>query len=104
MFRKKSKYTEPCNRCGACCASSLCPAAEIAFEGEEAPCRALLFDTDSGEAACGLVALEVVMGIDPIVRKSLGIGCGCSCPDENTTDAEIQAFDSYCYQKMFSGG
>jgi len=99
-MREKSKYTQPCNRCGYCCAASLCPAAEIAFPNTLAPCPALSIEND--EAFCGLVKIEEIAGLDPVVRKILGIGCGCSCPDANTTEKEIEEFDELS-EKMVYG-
>jgi len=69
----------------------LCPAAEIAFPDGDVPCRALSYKNDA--AFCGLVMIEEIAGLDPVVRKIIGIGCGCSCPDGNTTEKEIEEFD-----------
>lgn len=98
-MRDKSKYTHRCNRCGYCCAASMCPAGAIAFPDSKAPCPALSIRND--EACCGLVMIEEIAGLDPVVRKILGIGCGCSCPDENTTEKEIEAFDEYSEKLVY---
>lgn len=46
--------------------------------------------------------IEEIAGLDPVVRKVLGIGCGCSCPDENTTEKEVEEFDEIS-EKMVYG-
>lgn len=97
---EKPKYAEPCNHCGLCCMLSLCPVAEQAFPGEAAPCRALVVN-DSG-AICGMVAMEELAGLDGVVRRVLGIGCGCSMPDSDTSESEIVEFDRRSYIKVYS--
>lgn len=87
----KPSYSSPCNHCGLCCTLSLCPVAEQAFPGESAPCRALVIE--DGKATCGLVTVEDAAGMDGMIRRVLGIGCGCSMPDDDTTEAEIEEFD-----------
>lgn len=96
----KAKYSEPCSRCGVCCASSLCPAAEVAFPSDTAPCRALVFD-EQERAVCGLVKMEETLGIEPLVVKILGIGCGCSCPDVDTSAEQIIEFDRQARIRVF---
>lgn len=98
---QKAKYSEPCNRCGVCCALSLCPAAEMAFPTKTAPCPALFWDEDGGPASCGLVLVEKHFTGGDLVTRSLGIGCGCSCPDDETTDSEIEAHDRRSAERMF---
>lgn len=96
----KPKYSEPCNRCGVCCAGSLCPAAEVAFPDDTAPCRALVFD-EQERAICGLVMVEEAVGIEPHVVKIVGIGCGCSCPDADTTAEQIMEYDRQAHIRVF---
>jgi hypothetical protein len=88
---RKPLYTKPCNHCGLCCLSQLCPVGEEAFPGVSAPCPALV--TTSGKAVCGLVVAETLGKLEPLIAKGLGIGCGCSMPDSYTTDDQIEAFD-----------
>lgn len=97
----KAKYSEPCQRCGTCCALSLCPAAEMAFPEQVAPCPALFWDEDGGPASCGLVMVEKHFTGGDFVTKSLGIGCGCSCPDADTTQAEVEEFDRLSYIQVY---
>lgn len=98
-MQEKAKYTEPCSRCGYCCAASLCPAAEIAFPEALAPCPALFIEDD--KACCGLVLMEHYITGGNLVGKALGIGCGCSCPDKTTTEDEIEEHDRKSYEKMY---
>jgi hypothetical protein len=95
----KPKYTEPCNHCGQCCTLSLCSVAEQAFPGDVAPCRALV--VDGSAAMCGLVAMEKLSGLDGVVSRILGIGCGCSMPDLSTTELEVIVFDRLSYAKVY---
>lgn len=95
----KPRYSEPCNHCGQCCAQALCTVAELAFPGESAPCRAL--QLKDGKAICGLVVAEDLSGLDGLIRRALGIGCGCSMQDEDTTEAEVRAFDLVSHIKVF---
>lgn len=97
---EKPKYAEPCNHCGLCCTLSLCPVAEQAFPGDAAPCRALV--VDDGRAICGMVAMEKIAGLDGVVSRALGIGCGCSMPDSDTSEAEMVEFDRRSYIKVYS--
>lgn len=85
----KPPYRASCNHCGECCRLQLCPAAERLIAA--APCSFL-----SADNLCGLVLAEQEMGGDLFLRRALGIGCGCSMPDAETTDAEIIAFDVAC--------
>lgn len=69
----------------------ICPIGEMTFPGQQAPCPALMME--DGKARCGIVMMEAAAGMEPLAAKSLGIGCGCSMPDEETTEEEIAAFD-----------
>ncbi|MDH3360094.1 MAG: hypothetical protein OEL55_04415, partial [Desulfobulbaceae bacterium] len=90
----KPKFTEPCNHCGICCTLQLCEFAEEVFDTDP-PCPALL------EGKCGLVRAESMLLNDNTLAKALGIGCGCSMPDADTTDEEIESFDILSHQKVF---
>lgn len=99
----KSKYAEPCTHCGACCRASLCPAAEVAFPDASPPCPGI-YERDS-RVYCGLVLMEKIgreldETVEPLVQKMLGIGCGCSYPDEETTEAEVILFDLKCKETL----
>lgn len=99
QMRTKSRYSDPCVRCGRCCAAELCPVAEIAFPDASAPCQALLFD-ENGIASCGLLLLDEGAGFD-VVGRVLGIGCGCSSPDADTESWQIDEFDRLSYIRMY---
>lgn len=62
MAEKKAPHGEPCTRCGACCAVTLCPLGVSVFRGNrdpwgdrgvEGPCPALSFNAEG--SVCGLV-------------------------------------------------
>lgn len=46
------------------------------------------------------IAVEV-SNIEPLVTKMLGIGCGCSCPDANTTEDQMETFNKLSYIQMY---
>lgn len=94
VVNRKPRFTEPCNHCGECCSAELCVIAETLYEA--APCPAL-----TGEGKCELVEIERASGLDSMIEKALGIGCGCSMPDPKTTTAEIAAFDFFSATKMY---
>ncbi len=96
---EKPRYGSPCNHCGQCCTQSLCHAAEIALPGAAAPCPALKIE--NGKALCGLLLIEQRFGLGPVLEKTLGIGCGCSLPDDGTTDDEIEVFDQRSHERVF---
>lgn len=87
----KPKFASPCNNCGACCIAQLCPAGQIAFPDAVAPCPGLLIE--GGKALCKLVLTEKAAGMEPLLALNLGIGYGCQLHDDETTDAELVAFD-----------
>lgn len=77
----KPRFREPCNGCGLCCHAELCDVAEAAFPGQSAPCPAMVFQ--AGRVLCGFIIAEQASGLDPFLARGLGIGKGCSMPDEN---------------------
>lgn len=95
----KPLYTNPCNNCGLCCLSQLCPVGEQAFPGQSAPCPALVIMP--GKAVCGLVVAEAAAKLEPLIAKSLGVGCGCSMPDSITTEEQIEAFDRHSRDMVY---
>lgn len=70
----------------------------MAFPGMEAPCPALV--VEDGKVLCSIVKAEESAGMEPMIRRSLGIGCGCSMPDEDTTDVEVQRFEEASFIKI----
>lgn len=95
----KPLYTKPCNGCGQCCMAELCEIAEMMFPSSLAPCPALIIR--DGMARCGVVLLEVESGLEPLVAKALGIGCGCSMPDSYTTEEDVEAFDRVASEMIY---
>lgn len=94
----KPKYGAPCNGCGLCCKLEICGCGEMVlanlgiYDGPEAgpPC-VFLVDV-GGLYRCKLVLteakhLEKLLGGDPRIANSLGIGWGCSMPDEESEHA-----------------
>lgn len=96
---EKPPYAQPCNHCGICCTLSLCHIGQQAFPNRSAPCPALV--VSKGQAKCGLVIMEDHVGLEPVIRKSIGIGCGCSMRDDNTTDAQVAEFDAHSMTVAF---
>lgn len=99
----KAKYSEPCTNCGYCCNASLCPVAEQAFPEASAPCPGRFLK--GGLTFCGLVLMEKIAAevgnVPLLVTKMLGIGCGCSCPDVDTTEEQMKTFDKLAYIQMY---
>ncbi len=88
----KPKYGNPCNHCGLCCRLSLCKIGEMAFPDHVlGSCPALVVAKDG--QFCGLVAIERETKAEPMLQKILGIGCGCSMEDEDTTKEQALKFD-----------
>lgn len=95
----KPRFAEPCNHCGLCCKSQLCELAVMAFPGASAPCPGL--DVRQNVALCSLVITETAAGMEPMLANSLGIGSGCSMPDPDTTDAQVEELDRVSYIKFY---
>lgn len=56
---------------------------------------------DGGKAMCGLVLTEEATGVEPKMWRVLGIGCGCSMPDADTSEADIAEFDRRSRKMVF---
>lgn len=96
----KPRYSEPCNHCGLCCRLSLCHVGELAFpKHKSGPCPALMEAADG--SLCGLVLMEKESGAEPMIRKQLGIGCGCSMEDDDTTEEQAAAFDARSRARVY---
>lgn len=77
----------------------LCPVAEIAYGKEqELPCPALIFD--GNKALCNMVITEKQLN-STMIANALGIGCGCSMPDRETTADQINDFDAQSRSKVY---
>ena len=82
----KPRSGEACNGCGLCCAMELCVAGEIAFPGAKAPCPGLKITPDGTRTYCQLVMVEKAHNLQPMLQTALGIGVGCTMPDEPEED------------------
>jgi hypothetical protein len=89
LLPPKPKRGSPCNGCGLCCAIELCLAGEIAFPGAIAPCPALKLTGDGRRTYCQLVAFEIAAELPPVIQEGLGIGLGCSMPDDVVTTLRV---------------
>ena len=97
---EKPRYASPCNHCGLCCRLSLCHVGKLAFPTHTiGTCPALLQDKDG--SLCGLVLIEAESGAERMIAKQLGIGCGCSMEDDDTTPEEAAEFDRRSREKVF---
>lgn len=52
----KPRYGEPCNNCGACCATSQCIVSEAVFGPLPRPSPCPAFDPDGKDTKCGMLA------------------------------------------------
>jgi len=94
----KPQFTKPCNHCGLCCQNELCEVGVIAFPGSSPPCPGLILNED--DYLCKFVLIESGNDMLPVINQSLGIGFGCSMPDETTTDSEVLSFDNWCKDQL----
>jgi hypothetical protein len=86
----KPRYGAPCNGCGLCCKLEVCGAGEIALAALGHPAQAPCFFLAEIEGLyrCKLVMIEAAK-LDrmpekkTIIADSLGIGWGCTMPDED---------------------
>lgn len=96
---KKPPHGEPCNGCGWCCQSQLCPLAWAVFGGDQnRQCPAL--EEAEGRAVCGLVAHPMAysmvgtlkhgaaaMGGAALTLIGSGVGCDALAEGEEPSDA-----------------
>ena len=80
---EKPKFGEPCNGCGFCCAAEVCVVGK-AMHGDDCPAPCPSMEWVGGRFGCGLVRLAESCGPNAglLLRMMLGIGKGCSMPDE----------------------
>lgn len=97
----KPRYSQPCNNCGQCCDREICPVGELAFPGAHAPCPGLLILTGGNAALCGIVQTEKAFGLPPTFANKLGIGCGCSMWDADTTEEQAAEFNRVSLLKIY---
>lgn len=94
----KPRFAEPCNHCGLCCKGQLCDLAQHAFPGASAPCPGL--DIREDIALCSLLVTEAAAGMEPMLANALGVGCGCSMPDPDTTGDQVEEFDRVSFIRI----
>lgn len=87
----KPNFAASSNHRGGCCRGQRCELAQMAFPGASAPWLGL--DVLADIALCHLINTEVAAGMKQMLAMSLGVGCGCSMPDADKTDAEVEEFD-----------
>lgn len=98
---EKPPYGAPCNGCGVCCATSLCPIALTLFDA--APCPALA-RLDDGRQACAVMsdprayapARVALHGLANVRRAAAvilcaGLGCDAAMPGEERMTAAGKA-------------
>ena len=77
-FKNKPKMGEPCNNCGWCCLTEVCPIGAWVTRSTVAPCT--LLDTKGDKHYCTLA-------IDPDIANLMDIGGGC---DAQTIEEQLQ--------------
>lgn len=94
----KPKFGSSCNYCGLCCSVSPCDVAKkIYADNWSAPCPSLVME--GGKALCGLVS-EAPEATANSIKTILGMGYGCSMPDQDTTQEDLNAFDIRSLMKL----
>jgi hypothetical protein len=94
----KPRFREPCNGCGLCCRLEICGEGETAlaalgiYDGPGAGPPCVFLVEREGLYRCRLVLTEAanldkLPSREPRIAKSLGIGWGCTMPDENVEAA-----------------
>jgi hypothetical protein len=66
--QNKPKMGEPCNNCGWCCLTAVCPVGKELGGGREPPCK--LLTTEGDKHLCDLAGC-------PPLAKVIDIGGGC---------------------------
>ena len=68
----KPKMGAPCNHCGYCCLSEICPTGKTITKKEYGPCPLLINEEGSNKHYCQLVTSG-----GKNTKEDLGIGYGC---------------------------
>lgn len=90
MLGRKPPHGQPCNRCGACCAVTLCALGQIVFRRALGPCPALV-ETSLG-TSCGLTQVE---DGDARAAALLLIGAGDGCDARFNGEPVDHAFHNH---------
>lgn len=107
----KPPHGSPCNSCGRCCESRLCPLGVHVFEQIEGPCPALLGRPD-GKTECGLVVAPrrfvptrvALHGAGEMKRTAMilignGVGCDAVAAGEQP-NAAYSASLMFAYERI----
>ncbi len=78
----KPKFGEPCNQCGWCCLTEVCPIGVVALSSKMIPCK-LLHETD-GKYECALANLCTEQ-----LNALLNIGMGCNAKTQQEVLEEL---------------
>jgi hypothetical protein len=73
----KPEYGQPCNGCGVCCHSELCPVGIVRFWKIKGRCPALLWDHQASKYRCNLLHAEKQTLLRKWIYRSIGAGLGC---------------------------
>jgi len=75
----KPAYGEPCNGCGACCASEPCPIGAVISLRRSGRCSALEWDEGQSRYRCGLLvkARDGGRAGERLVARWIGAGTHC---------------------------
>ena len=79
VIQQKPTFGEPCNGCGFCCAAEVCGIGKQVHGDIEGPCPSMTYQ--EGRFFCGVVLIEELAGMEPLIRQALGIGRGCDADD-----------------------
>jgi len=75
----KPAFGAPCNGCGVCCLTQLCPLGMLRYRRARGPCPALRWENDRQRYACGMLAGARHRLTRWWVRRMIAAGQGCDC-------------------------
>ena len=78
----KPKFGEPCNNCGWCCLTEVCPTGIEFGHSAKIPCKFL--EQENNKHYCGLAKHNV-----PIINEALSIGTGCDAKTQTEVFGEL---------------
>jgi hypothetical protein len=87
---RKPVVGEPCNGCGACCATEPCPIGAVISRRRSGPCAALEWSDADARYRCGLLAKAAAGGSASrrLVARWIAAGKGCDAELETVTPAQ----------------
>jgi hypothetical protein len=83
----KPEAGSPCNGCGVCCATTLCPPARLRYLRIDGPCPALRWIEAERRYGCGLLMDAKRRFARWWMRRAIGAGIGCDCTIYVETDS-----------------